>query len=72
MTKAKYVQEITVTDPDTNAPVEIAIYKHENGGMFGVDSSYVEQEADENDDDNAIVPDVFNKKNKKTVELIED
>jgi hypothetical protein len=42
--KAFFVKEITVIDPDTNLPVEVAIYKDsESGGMFGVDSSYTSQ-----------------------------
>jgi hypothetical protein len=36
------VTEITVTDPDTNLPVEVSIFKEvESGGMFGVDSSFL-------------------------------
>lgn len=43
MKKANYVTEITVTDPDTNAPVAVAIYKDEtSGGMFGVDASFLD------------------------------
>ena len=41
--KAKFVKEIVVKDPDTGNLIEIEIYKHENGGMFGVDSSYLDQ-----------------------------
>ena len=42
MKKANYVTEITVTDPDTNAPVEVAIYKDvRSTGMFGVDASFL-------------------------------
>jgi len=41
MNTADYVTEITVIDPDTLAPVAVAIYKdRESGGMFGVDCSY--------------------------------
>lgn len=39
MTTAKFVKEITVTDPDSKGLVKITIFKHENGGMFGVDAS---------------------------------
>lgn len=43
--KIKFIQEIQVIDPDSNAPVDVAIYKDvESGGMFGVDSSYISQE----------------------------
>ncbi len=42
MKKADFVTEVVVTDPDTNAPVHVAIYKDRNStGMFGVDSSYI-------------------------------
>lgn len=42
MNRAHFVSEVTVTDPDTQAPVEVAIYKLEStGAMFGVDSSYI-------------------------------
>lgn len=46
-TRAKFVEEIVVKDPDTGNLVEIEIYKHENGGMFGIDSSYLETIEDE-------------------------
>jgi len=37
-----YVQEITVTDPDTLLSVQVAIYKDNNtGAMVGLDSSYL-------------------------------
>lgn len=56
MKTAKFVKEITVIDPDSQGEVEISIYKHENGGMFGIDSSYIEQcKEDEND----TIPDIF-------------
>lgn len=42
-TEAYFVQEVEVQDPDTGGVVHVAIYKHENGGMFGVDSSYIDQ-----------------------------
>lgn len=44
--KAKFIKEIELTDPDTNLPVSIAVYKEEAGGMFAVDSSYIEQDLD--------------------------
>lgn len=56
MNNSKFVAEISVTDPDTNNAIDIAIYKHENGGMFGIDSSYITQVLD----DNEPVPDIFN------------
>jgi hypothetical protein len=44
MIKAKFVKEIVVTDPDSNAPVHVMIYKMESGGMVGLDSSFLEQD----------------------------
>ncbi len=42
MNSADYIKGITVIDPDTNAPVDVEIYKdRESGGMFGVDASYI-------------------------------
>jgi hypothetical protein len=46
MTVANYVNEITVVDPDTGGDVTITIFKHENGGMFGIDSSFLDQVSD--------------------------
>lgn len=38
---ARYVTEVLVTDPDSKAPVEVAVYKDAtSGAMFGVDSSF--------------------------------
>ena len=57
MFKAKLVKEVQIKDPDTKGMVWVAIYKHENGGLFGVDSSYLDQVFD---DETAIfVPDIF-------------
>lgn len=52
---AKFVKEVTVIDPDTKGEITIEIYKHENGGMFGVDSSFLEQGFD--DDECPIIQD---------------
>ena len=47
MTQSKFIQEIMVIDPDTNLEVHVSIYKEiQSGGMFGVDSSYIENEDD--------------------------
>lgn len=69
MKTAKFVQEITVIDPDTNENVQLSIYKHQNGGMFGIDSSYLEQVFD--DDDEIKIPDVFRERNFIGVTLID-
>jgi hypothetical protein len=54
---AKYTTSITVTDPDSKAPVELSVFKHENGGMFAIDSSYLDQSFD--DDIDPEIPDPF-------------
>lgn len=41
MIKGKHIQTITVTDPDSGGPVEVAIYKMETGGMVGIDESFL-------------------------------
>ena len=61
--EAKYVNEITVIDPDTKGEVQLAVYKHENGGMFAIDSSYLEQVADESEtEDCYLIQDPFGPK----------
>lgn len=54
--KAKFVTEILVTDPDFDGDVRLTVFKHENGGMFAMDSSYLNQCVD---DDNPVIPDPF-------------
>jgi hypothetical protein len=56
MKKAKFVKQITVIDPDTRGTVLLEVYKHENGGMFAIDSSYLEEEFD---DDEPVIADPF-------------
>lgn len=57
MNKAKFVKEVIVTDPDTKGEVSLSVFKHQNGGMFAVDSSYLDQIFE--DDDEALIPDPF-------------
>jgi hypothetical protein len=42
--KTKFVTIVTVTDPDTNMPIEVEIRKLENGLMVGIDESAIEGE----------------------------
>ncbi len=57
MNKANYVADITVIDPDTLGEVEVTIFKHPNGAMFGIDASFIEQVLEE---ENEITIDPFN------------
>ena len=57
MTEAKFVKEITVIDPDSKGDVQLSVFKHENGGMFAVDSSFLDQCFD--DDVDPLIPDPF-------------
>jgi len=58
--KAKFVQYIEVNDPDTGGTVQMVLYKHENGGLFDMDASYLEQVAAESEpDDCYTIPDPF-------------
>jgi hypothetical protein len=44
-TTATLVKHIDVIDPEGDAPiVQVSIYKEKAGGMFGVDTSYIESE----------------------------
>jgi len=56
---AKFVKEISVTDPDSKGDVEIEIYKHPNGGMFGIDASFLDQCVNLDDYDRVVIPDPF-------------
>lgn len=56
---AKFVKEITVIDPDTKGKVQLAVYKHEGGGMFAIDSSFLDQCARCDDFHEPIIPDPF-------------
>ena len=68
MRKAKLVREITVIDPDTNGEVNLTVYKHENGGMFAMDSSFLDQCTDE--DSYPVIRDPF--ETKGSLMLVED
>ena len=59
MKTAKFIKDICITDPDTKGKVWLSVYKHENGGIFGVDSTFLDQCFD--DDEEPVVPDMFEK-----------
>lgn len=71
MDMAKFVQEVTVKDPETLGSVEVAIYKHPSGGMFGIDCSFLDQCTDEDSYPIILDPfiDVVDKNNLKYVML---
>lgn len=43
MLKAKFMTDVLIKDSETQKEVYVSIYKHPNGGMFGMDSSFLEQ-----------------------------
>ena len=57
MYNSKFIKEVVVIDPDSKGEVDVALFRHENGGIFGVDSSYIDQTFD--DDELIAVPDPF-------------
>ena len=57
MRTARFIEEITVTDDD-GCVVELDVFIHENGGMFAVDASYLDQNFD--DEENPIIQDPLN------------
>lgn len=56
MNTAKFVDEVVVKDPDFFGDVTIEIYKHENGGMFGIECSYL----DAQNEKYPVIPDPYN------------
>jgi len=44
---AKYIKDIVIQDPDTGGDVEVTLFKHECGGIFGIDASWIDQVAEE-------------------------
>jgi len=48
---ATFVKEVTVIDPDSTWEVELSVFKHSNGGMFAIDSSFIVQEMGDGSDD---------------------
>ena len=59
MNTAKFVKEVVVIDPDSKGEVGMSVFKHnEGGGMFAIDSSYLDQCFD--DDIDPVIPDPFN------------
>ena len=56
---AKFVRKIIETDPDSQQPVEMSVFKHkDSGAMFAIDSSYLDQNFDDGND--PVIPDPFN------------
>jgi len=58
-TTAQFVKEITVDDPITKGQVILEVYRHENGGMFAIDSSFLEHVDDTSCDNQTIIADPF-------------
>jgi len=55
--RANFVKTVAVIDPDSQGEVQIAVFKHQNGGMFAMDESYLDQCFE--DDNGIIIPDPF-------------
>ena len=69
MELVKFVEQIMVIDPDTKGEVDLTVFKHSNGGMFAIDSSFLEQCF--GDDEDIIIPDLFSNNDvSKEVEFI--
>jgi len=56
---ATYIKDIVIQDPDTGGDVEVTLFKHMNGGIFGMDSSYLDQVAKESSGGNPVITDPF-------------
>ena len=44
MINGKLISKFTVIDPDSQAPVEVEIYKLNTGGIVGIDASFLATE----------------------------
>jgi hypothetical protein len=70
MKTAKFVKEITVIDPDSKGEVNLSVYKHEGGGMFAIDSSFLDQVVRTDDYDRPIISDPFNDTEDEAIEEV--
>jgi hypothetical protein len=70
MKTAKFVKEITVIDPDSKGEVNLSVYKHEGGGMFAIDSSFLDQVVRTDDYDRPIISDPFNDVEDEAIEEV--
>ena len=52
---ATYIKDIVIQDPDTGGDVEVTLFKHQNGGIFGIDASHIDQVAEEDQFGNPMV-----------------
>jgi hypothetical protein len=69
ITTAKLVKEIQIKDPETMGKVWVAIYKHENGTLFGVSSSYLDSVFE---DVPVMLPNIFGDLKPKDAVLLND
>lgn len=65
--EAQFSEEIVVIDPISKGEVHLSVFKHPNGGMFAMDSSYLEQEFE--DDVDPLIPDPFSKDDNSVIIL---
>jgi len=56
---ATYIKDIVIQDPDTGGDVEVTVFKHQNGGIFAIDASYIDQVAEECAGGTPVVNDPF-------------
>ena len=68
--EAKYIKDIVIQDPDTGGDVEVTLFKHEGGGIFGIDASYIDQVAEEDDHGDPVINDPLSYQDQERVTLI--
>lgn len=68
--EAKYIKDIVIQDPDTGGDVEVTLFKHSGGGIFGIDASYIDQVAGEDAQGNPLIKDPFAEPSGDIVTLI--
>jgi len=67
---ARFFKEIVIQDPNTGADIEVELYVHQNGGIFGVDSSYTDQVSPEADEGYTPPPELVDEYNDGTLEVV--
>jgi len=74
-TTARHITTIAVTDPDSGGPVDLSVYKHDNGAVFAVDASYLAHGSPRlvgGDDSDPLIPDPFDDGARGLVRLVDD
>ncbi len=71
-TTARHIATIAVIDPESGGSVDLSVYKHDNGGLFAIDASYLVYGSPRlvaGDDSDPLIPDPFDDEGRAMVRL---